>query len=284
LTKDDANRTFSFINNAYEILGDTEKRRVYDASLRIGEAGNGDEEGNDNEDRDNDEDMDDDDDDDRNVDEDRPLEKDRTLFPCDWENVHNFCYTPWLQPFKCTTDGCDKFVHQICQRFFEIRFEHCVTFIPKCCVHHPHTPFNATKPSTPYVKEEQQPEHVSINTSSSELSSSSKSSELSSSLCSVSGKEETIQQARMQAQRKNQQPEPPLPSPLRKGSAFSVSRKEEAWVGDHKLHAGRMLISSVNMECYLQSKTGQTIPYQEDLTSNLRITIFSQPFSLQTLG
>jgi hypothetical protein len=136
--------------------------------------------------------MDDDDDDDINVDEDRPPEKDRTLFPCNWENVHNFCYTPGLQPFKCTTDGCDKFVHQICQRFFEIRFGHHVTFIPKCCVHHPHSPFNATKPSTPNVEEEQQPEHVSINTSSSELSSSSKSSESSSSLCAVSGKEETI--------------------------------------------------------------------------------------------
>jgi hypothetical protein len=33
----------------------------------------------------------------------------------------------------------------------------------------------------------------------------------------------------MQAQRKNQQPEPPSPSPLRKGSAFSVSGKEEAF-------------------------------------------------------
>ena len=44
-----------------------------------------------------------------------------------------------------------------------------------------------------------------------------------------------------------------------------------------KLHAGRILISSVNMECYLQPKTGQTIPYQEDLTLNLRITIFSPP-------
>jgi DnaJ-class molecular chaperone len=64
LSKDDANRTFSFIYNAYEILGNTEKRRVHDPSLRIGDAGNGDEEGNDNEDRDNDEDKDDDDDDD----------------------------------------------------------------------------------------------------------------------------------------------------------------------------------------------------------------------------
>ncbi len=88
-------------------------------------------------------------------------------------------------------------------------------------MHHPHSPFNATKPLTPNVEEEQQPEHVSINTSSSELSSSSKSSESSRSLCSVSGKEETAQQ--------NQQPEPPLPLPLRKGSAFSVSGKEEAF-------------------------------------------------------
>jgi hypothetical protein len=181
LTKDDANRTFSFIYNAYEILGDTEKRRVHDASLRIGEAGNGDEEGNDNEDRDNDEDVDDDDDDDRNGYGDRPPDKDSTLFPCDWNHIFNFCYCPGLQPLKCTTDGCDRLVHQLCQNAFEQEWGHSLTTILKCCVHHPHSPLNATKPSTPNVEEEQQPEHVSINTSSSELSSSSKSSESSSS-------------------------------------------------------------------------------------------------------
>ncbi len=68
LSKDDADRTFSFIYNAYEILGNTEKRMVHDASLCIGEAGNGDEEGNDDEDKDNNEDTDDDDDDDSNGD------------------------------------------------------------------------------------------------------------------------------------------------------------------------------------------------------------------------
>jgi hypothetical protein len=104
----------SFINNAYEILGNTEKRRVHDASLHIGEVINVDEEGNDDEDRDDDNDSDDDDD--RNVDEDRPPEKDSALFPCDWQNVHNFCYCPGLQPSKCTTDGCNEFVHQICQK------------------------------------------------------------------------------------------------------------------------------------------------------------------------
>ncbi len=48
-------------------------------------------------------------------------------------------------------------------------------------------------------------------------------------------------------------------------------------VGGCKLHTGRILLSSRNMEYYLQPKTGQTIPYQEDLTLNLRITIFSPP-------
>jgi curved DNA-binding protein CbpA len=130
LSKDDANRTFSFIYNAYEILGNTEKRRVHDASLRIGEDGNGDEEGNDDEDRDNDEDSnDDDDDDDRNVDEDRPPDKDNTLIPCNWAHVFNFCYCPQLQLSKCTTDGCDKFVHQICQNVFEQRQDQSVTTI-----------------------------------------------------------------------------------------------------------------------------------------------------------
>ncbi len=108
-------------------------------------------------------------------------------------------------------------------------------------MHQPHSPFTATKSSTPDVEGEQQPEHVLINTSSSESSSLPKSSESSSSssspeiptmkgrACSMAGKEDTIRQARLQAQRENQQPEPLLPSPLRKGSAFLVSRKEEAF-------------------------------------------------------
>ncbi len=108
---------FSFINNAYEILGDMEKRRLHDASLPIGEVINVDGEGNYDEDIDDDNDSDDHSDNDGiNVDEDRPPEKDRILFPCDWEKVFNFCYTPGLQPFKCTTDGCNKFVHRICQK------------------------------------------------------------------------------------------------------------------------------------------------------------------------
>ncbi len=215
-----------------------EKRRVHDASLRIGEVINVDEEGNDNEERDDDNNSDDDDG--RNVDENTPPEKYSSSFPCDWQNVFNFCYTPQLQPFQCQTDGCDKWVHLICQRSFEINNGHRVTSIPKCCMHHPHSPFTATKPSTPDVEDEQQSEHVSMNTSSSESSSLPKSSESSSSLsspkiptmkggaCSMARKEETIRQARMQAQRKNQQPEPPL-SPLRKGSAFPVSGKEETF-------------------------------------------------------
>jgi hypothetical protein len=50
LSKDDANRTIALINNAYEILWDTEKRRLHDASLPIGEVTNVDGEGNDDED------------------------------------------------------------------------------------------------------------------------------------------------------------------------------------------------------------------------------------------
>jgi hypothetical protein len=38
-----------------------------------------------------------------------------------------------------------------------------------------------------------------------------------------------------------------------------------------------MLLFSIGLECYLQPKTGQTIPYQEDLTLNLRNIIFSPP-------
>ncbi len=92
LSKDDANKTFSFINNAYEILGDTEKRRVHDVSLPIGEVINVDGEGNDDEDiyDDSDDSDDDSDDDGKNVDEDRPPEKDRTLFLGAWEKSITF--------------------------------------------------------------------------------------------------------------------------------------------------------------------------------------------------
>ena len=282
LSKDDANRTFSFINNAYEILGDTEKRRVHDASLRIGEVINVDEEGNDNEERDDDNNSDDDDG--RNVDENTPPEKYRSLFPCDWQNVNNFCHTPQLQPYKCQTDGCNKWVHLICQRSFEINNGHRVTSIPKCCMHHPHSPFTATKPSTPNVEGEQQPEHVSINTSSSESSSSSKSSESSSSsssskiptrkgrVCSVSGKAEAIQ-ARMQAQRENELFSNSSSDDDSSDSNAAQPKTVKGW--GRKLHAGRILLFSIGLECYLQPKTGQTIPYQEDSTLILRITIFS---------
>jgi DnaJ-class molecular chaperone len=80
LSKDDSNRTFAFINNAYEILGNTEKRRVHDVSLRIGEADNGDAEGYDDEDKENDKDNDNDDD--SNGDGVRPPEEASTSCAC----------------------------------------------------------------------------------------------------------------------------------------------------------------------------------------------------------
>ena len=42
LNKDDGNRIFAAIGNAYEILGNTENRRVHAASLRIGVASDND--------------------------------------------------------------------------------------------------------------------------------------------------------------------------------------------------------------------------------------------------
>jgi hypothetical protein len=145
---------------------------------------------------------------DRNADGDRPHDKNSTSFPCDWDHVFNFCYCPHLQPSKCTTDGCNKVVRQICQNAFEQRQGHSLTTILKCCVHHPHSPFNATKLSTFNLEEKQQPEHVSINTSSSELSRFSSSPQIPTGkgrACSVSEKEEAIRaQARMQAQRKTE--------------------------------------------------------------------------------
>jgi hypothetical protein len=92
VSKDDVKRTFAFINNAYEILGNREKRRVHDANLRIGvagdsdeegDAGDSDEEGNDDDDSDDDKDNDDDDDD-SNGDGVRPPDKASTSCACDW--------------------------------------------------------------------------------------------------------------------------------------------------------------------------------------------------------
>ena len=51
----------------------------------------------------------------------------------------------------------------------------------------------------------------------------------------MAGKEETIRQARMQAQHENQQQEPLSPSPTRKGYAFSVSGKEEAFRAQERM-------------------------------------------------
>ena len=141
------------------------------------------------------------------------LIKPGTYCACDWAHVFNFCYCPQLQPLKCATVCCDKFVHQICQNAFEQRHGHSVTTLLKCCVHHPHSPFTATKLLTSNVEEEQQPEHVSNKTSSEELSSSSKSSESSSSLS--SSDDDSSDSNAVQ----------PL---TRKGWVFAVSGKEQA--------------------------------------------------------
>jgi hypothetical protein len=89
----------------------------------------------------------------------------------------------------------------------EQRHGHSLTTILKCCMHHPNSLFNATKPSMSN-EENQQPEHVSINTSTSELSCSSSSSKIPTRkgwAFSVSGKEEAFRaQTRIEAQRKNE--------------------------------------------------------------------------------
>jgi hypothetical protein len=132
-------------------------------------------------------------------------------------------------------------------------------------MHHPNSLYIATQLSTSN-EENQQPEHVSINTSTSESSSSSSSSENPTRkgwAFSVSGKEEAFRaRARMEAQRKNE---------LSSKSSFDDDASDDdssdsnaaqpktvkGW--GRKLHAGRILLFSIGLECYLQPKTGQTI-------------------------
>ncbi len=223
-------------------------------------------EGNDDEDSDGDEDSGDDNDSNRNGDS--PPDLVSPSYECYWAFILNSCKCPQLQPLKCTTVGSDKLVHQLCQNAFEQRDGYSKTTLLQCCLHHPKSSFFASKPSMSNVDEEQPAEHVSKKSSSKELSSSSESSELTSSSSSSDDDSAAGKAA------------PPLTG---KGQEFSEKKsrkvrliKQESKINLGPICPGRILISSVGLECYLQPKTGPTIPYQENLTLNLRITIFSQ--------
>ena len=85
---------------------------------------------------------------------------------CNWAHVLNGCQCPQLQPLKCTTVGCNKLVHQLCQNAFEQRDEHNKTTLLKCSLHHPNSPCIASKPSMSNVDEEQPVEICSSSSSS----------------------------------------------------------------------------------------------------------------------
>jgi hypothetical protein len=64
---------------------------------------------------------------------------------CDWSHIVA-CTFPQLKPLKCTVDGCNKLVHHLCQIAFEQREGFPETLPLKCCLHHPQSPFRASKP------------------------------------------------------------------------------------------------------------------------------------------
>jgi hypothetical protein len=93
---------------------------------------------------------------------------------------------PQLQPLKCTTVGCNRLVHHLCQIAFEQRDGHDKTTLLKCCLHYPKSPFAASKRSMLNYDKEQPIELIfnklpsSSSSSSESLSSSDDSSDNSS--------------------------------------------------------------------------------------------------------
>jgi len=121
----DAHTIFTLISNAYEVLKDPDKRRE-DVILRtyhtvINNAPN-------------------------NVNEEDSSSDEENVFgKCDWGHIIA-CNHSQLKPSKCTVNGCNKLVHHLCQIEFERREGFPETLPLKCCLHHPQSPFRASKP------------------------------------------------------------------------------------------------------------------------------------------
>jgi len=77
-------------------------------------------------------------------DEDSGSEEEKVFGKCDWGHIVA-CKYPQLKPLKCTVDGCNKFVHHLCQIGFEQREGFPETMPLKCCLHHPQSPLTASK-------------------------------------------------------------------------------------------------------------------------------------------
>jgi hypothetical protein len=78
-------------------------------------------------------------------DEDSLSEDEKVCGKCDWGHIVA-CNYPQLKPLKCIVDGCNKLVHHLCQIEFEQREGFPETLPLKCCLHHPQSPFRASKP------------------------------------------------------------------------------------------------------------------------------------------
>ena len=82
---------------------------------------------------------------DNNVnDNDSGIIEEKAFGKCDWAHIVA-CNFPQLKPLKCTVDGCNKLVHHLCQNVFERREGFPETLPLKCCLHHPQSPFTASK-------------------------------------------------------------------------------------------------------------------------------------------
>ncbi len=66
---------------------------------------------------------------------------------CDWAKVIGFkCHWPKIPLVKCQEEGCDVFLHHLCQGIFENDFKFENHIPNKCIMHHPNSPFTAKKP------------------------------------------------------------------------------------------------------------------------------------------
>jgi hypothetical protein len=91
-------------------------------------------------------------------DNDSGIEEEKEFCKCHWRHIVP-CNLPQLKPLKCTFDGCNNLVHHLCQIVFEQRGGFPETMLLKCCLHHPQSPFSASKP--PPVNDPEEKLHLS---------------------------------------------------------------------------------------------------------------------------
>jgi curved DNA-binding protein CbpA len=268
----DTHTTFTSISNAYEILRDPDKRREHDLTLLAfhtvsNNAPN---------------DIDD---------EDSLSEEENNVFgKCNWSHIVT-CNIPHLKPLKCTFDGCNNLVHHLCQIAFEQREGFSETMLLKCCLHHPQSPFWASK--LPLVNNPEDKLHSSTATNSktsmadssrlpndagkkaSTTDDSSSSDESSSSDDSDDGARPAPPKARGKdlafQSRFGQGKQVRLGAPSadessEESSDSSIDRKDSAHSAT-TTGRGKILAGEIYAECYLQPIIGPPSLYQEMLVN-----------------